>query len=99
MKPLSNRFCSCDLSSFSYAGTMRYGALEMGPVPGSSSILKFTARNGGIPRRSSGKTSVNSFTMGTVSIVSPFLLCLLHKLESLTPLLYEEFGFHHRYYF
>ena len=49
MKPLSNRSSSCDLSSFSSAVTMRYGALEMGPVPGSSSIPKSTARDGGIP--------------------------------------------------
>ena len=66
--PLSNRSCSCDLSSFSSAGGMRYRALEMGPVPGSSSIPKSTFRSGGIPGRSSGKTSINLFTMGTVSI-------------------------------
>ena len=66
MKSLSNRSCSCDLSSFSYAGAMQYGSLEMGPVLGSRSIPKSTSRDGGIPGRSSGKTSINSFTMGTV---------------------------------
>ena len=68
MNPLSNRSCSCDLSSFSSVGAMRYRALEMGPVPGSSSIPKSTSRSGGIPERSSRKTSINLFTMGTVSI-------------------------------
>ena len=72
MKPLSNRSCSCDLSSFSSAGAMQYGALEMGPVPGSNFIPKSTARDGGIPGRSPRKTSVNSFTMGTVSIIFSF---------------------------
>ena len=55
IKLLSNRSCSCDLSSFSYAGAMRYETLEMSPVPGSSSILKSTARDGGILERSSGR--------------------------------------------
>ena len=40
----------------------------MGPVLGSSSIPKSTSHDGGIPGRSSGKTSINSFTMDTVSI-------------------------------
>ena len=79
MKSLSNRSYSCDLSSYSFdlssfssAGAMQYGALEMGPVPGSSSIPKSTAHDGGIPERSSGKTFGNSFTMGTESIVFSF---------------------------
>ena len=53
-KPLSKSW-SCNLSSFSSAGAMRSGALEMGPVPGSSFIPKSTAHGGGIPRRSSGR--------------------------------------------
>ena len=40
----------------------------MGLVPGSRSIPKSTSRDGGIPGRSFGKTSINSFTMDTISI-------------------------------
>ena len=44
----------------------------MGLVSGSSSIPKSTAHDGGILGRSSRKTSWNSFTMGTESIVFSF---------------------------
>ena len=71
-QPLSNRSCNCDLSSFSSASAMQYGTLEMGPVPGSSSIPKSTSHDGVIPGRSFGKTSVNLLIMGTVSIVFSF---------------------------
>ena len=97
MKPLSNRSCSCDLSS---VGAMRYGALEMGHVPGSSSIPKSTSHDGGIPGRSSGKTSINSFTMGTVSIGFSFpFVFTVHARNAHPPLLYQASRFHHRYYF
>ena len=79
---------------------MRYEALEMGPVPGYSSIPKSTARDGGILGRSSRKTSVNSFTMGTVSIVFSFpFVFTAHVRIAHPPLLYQAFGFHHPYYF
>ena len=65
---------------------MWYGALEMGPVPSSSSIPKSTSRDGGILGRSSGKTSINSFTLWVLYLlVFSFLLCLLHRLETPTP--------------
>ena len=50
-----------DFSSFNASCTSYY-----------SSIPKSTARDGRIPGISSGKTSWNSFTMGTVSIVFSF---------------------------
>ena len=74
MKPLFNKSSSCNLSSFNSTGAMRYGALEMCPVPNSSSIPKSTAPEGGIPGRSSRKTSGNSYTIGTVSIFFFFFL-------------------------
>ena len=96
MKPLSNRSCSCKLSSFGSVEAIRYEALKMGPVPRSSSIPKSIAHDGGIPRRFSGKTSGNSFTMGTVSIVFffPFMFTTQTRISHPPPPLLD-----HRYYF
>ena len=71
MKSISSRSCSCTLSSLILLA-MQYDALEMGKVPSSSSIPKSTAHKGGTPSKSSRKTSRNSFTIGTVSIVFSF---------------------------
>ncbi|XP_022925331.1 uncharacterized protein LOC111432621 [Cucurbita moschata] len=45
---------------------MWYSALEIGPVPGLSSIPKSTDREGETPSKSSGKTLGKSFTVDTV---------------------------------
>ena len=55
---------------------MQYDALEMGPVFGSSSILKSKVR--GTPDRSSMNISGNLFTISTVSITF-FLQFFLKK--------------------
>src|ERR1017187_7189368 len=68
INPLSNISSNCALSSFSSAGAIRYGAFEIGVVPGTNSIPNSTFRSGGNPTISSGNTSTNSETTGIVLI-------------------------------
>jgi hypothetical protein len=58
-------------------GGILYGLLEIGAVPGSSSILNSTSQSGGNPGKSSGKTSENSHTTGTSAISFAFAMVAL----------------------
>ncbi|GKF35906.1 hypothetical protein Tco_0112664, partial [Tanacetum coccineum] len=60
MKPLSVSSCSCSASSFISNGANLYGAHATGVAPGTKSIQNSTCWVGGIPGKSSGKTSGNS---------------------------------------
>ena len=64
MNPLSNRSCNCAFSSFNSAGAIRYGAMDMGFIPGMSSMLNFTFLSSGKPDNSPENTSTNFFTTG-----------------------------------
>ena len=64
-KPLLNNSSICTFNSFSSAGAIRYDGIEMGSVPGASSISNSISPSGGNPGRSLGNTSKNSFTIGT----------------------------------
>ena len=64
-KPLLNNSSICTFNSFSSAGAIRYDDIEMGSVPGASSISNSISLSGYNPGRSSGNTSKNSFTTGT----------------------------------
>src|ERR1043165_3644407 len=68
MNPSFSNCVSCFFSSINSSGHILYGCLEIGCVPGSSSITNSIARTGGIPGNSSGKTSGNSQTTLTSSI-------------------------------
>src|SRR3954463_13472702 len=74
MKPNFSCSSSCRLSSANSEGPILYGLLEIGAVPGSSSITNSTSRSGGIPGNSSGKTSGNSQTTGTLWIASSIII-------------------------
>src|ERR1043165_10067641 len=67
MNPSFSNCVSCFFSSINSSGHILYGCLEIGCVPGSSSITNSIARTGGIPGSSSGKTSGNSQTTLTSS--------------------------------
>ncbi|GJT00902.1 hypothetical protein Tco_0822071 [Tanacetum coccineum] len=60
IKPLSVSSYSCSASSFISDGANLYGARATGVASGNKSIRNFTCRVGGIPDKSSGKTSGNS---------------------------------------
>ena len=64
-KPLLNNSSICSFNSYNSAGAIRYGAIEMGSVPGACSISNSISLSSGNPGRSSGNTSKNSFTIGT----------------------------------
>ena len=68
INPLSNMSSSYALSSFNSAGAIRYGAFEIGVVPGTNSIPNSTSRSGDSPTISSGNTSANYDTTGIVLI-------------------------------
>ena len=67
MKPLSDSSFNCSDNSFISEGANRYGAFATGAAPGTKSMRNSTCRVGGIPGKSSGNTSENSFTTGTSS--------------------------------
>ncbi|KAJ0715028.1 hypothetical protein HanPI659440_Chr13g0496361 [Helianthus annuus] len=57
MNPLSSRSWIWDINSCNSDGASRYGAFATGFAPGINSIPNSTFRSGGIPGKSSGKTS------------------------------------------
>ena len=65
IKPLSRRSAGYSFNFFNSAEAILYGEIEIGQVSGNTSMPKSISLSGGIPRRSSGKTSKNSFTTGT----------------------------------
>ncbi|PHT66191.1 hypothetical protein T459_30616 [Capsicum annuum] len=67
MNPLSKRSFNYSFNSLSSAGAILYGKIDIGRVSGKRSMPKSISLSGGIPRRSSGKTSEYSFTIGTDS--------------------------------
>src|SRR6266542_665952 len=67
MKPLSSRSCSCTFISAKSLEDILQGLRKTGAVLGRSSIENSTARSGGRPGRSSGKTSGYSLTIGISS--------------------------------
>src|SRR3954469_14023651 len=79
-------FCNCSpssfLSSFSSSTDILYGLFAIGPDPGSKSIRNSTSLYGGIPSNSSGNTSGNSFTTGTLSMLTPLREFILLPLDS-----------------
>ncbi|XP_077231481.1 uncharacterized protein LOC143864431 [Tasmannia lanceolata] len=85
MNPLSNSSCSCFFSSSNSIGAIRYGLLDIGFAPGTSSIENSSSRFGGAPGRSSGNTStsimsctLNGFSFPSLKSLS---LCELGNLE------------------
>ena len=62
MKPLPSNSCIWTLSSCNSTGAILCGAIEMGDVPGCSSMQKSTSLDGGNPGSSSRKTSSYSHT-------------------------------------
>src|SRR5207253_3488312 len=64
MKPLSSRSCNCTFISAKSLEDILWGLRKTGAVPGRSSRENSTARSGGRPGRSSGKTSGYSLTTG-----------------------------------
>ncbi|XP_073138547.1 protein PHOSPHATE-INDUCED 1-like [Henckelia pumila] len=62
--PLYSRFCNCCFNSRIFDRARRYGARDIGEVPGNRSILNSTSRTGGKPGISSG----NSLKTGICSI-------------------------------
>ena len=67
IRPFLINSSSCAFYSFSLAGAKRYGAREIGAVPGINSMQNSISRSGGKPRRSSGKSDKYSRTIGTSS--------------------------------
>src|ERR1041385_5557070 len=67
MKPFANEASSWVFSSSNSCGAILYGRLEIGDVPGIRSTMNSTHLSGGIPDRSSGKTSGKSRTTGISS--------------------------------
>lgn len=63
-------------SSFNSARAILYGGLDIGIVPGTSSLQKSISLFGGIPSNSSENTSTNSHTTG------PSAFCVLLVLSS-----------------
>ncbi|PHT50151.1 hypothetical protein CQW23_09898 [Capsicum baccatum] len=62
MNPFSRKSFNCSFNSHNSAGAILYEVMEIGSVPGSTSIPNSTSRSRGKPRKSSGNTSDNSFT-------------------------------------
>lgn len=67
MGAFSNNSSNWSLRSLSSIGAIGYGALDMGAVPDTRSIVNSTFFVGGKPWRSSGNTSRYSQTMGMSS--------------------------------
>ena len=67
MNPLSSNSCNCLFNSANSVGGILYGLLETGVVPSCNSIENSISRSGGIPGKSSGKTSAYSHTTGIFS--------------------------------
>src|SRR6185503_13498418 len=67
IKPLSRSSCRWLFNSANSLGGIRYGLFEIGAVPGCSSITNSISRSGGIPGKSSEKTSAYSHTTGISS--------------------------------
>jgi hypothetical protein len=72
MKSLANNSSNCTFNSFNSAGAIRYGAFEIGVVPGNNSIPNSTSLPGGNPEISSGNTSTNYDTTGIVEMSGVF---------------------------
>src|SRR6266540_6693751 len=67
MKSFSSNSCNCIFISAKSFEDILYGLRKTGAVPGRSSIENSTARSGGRPGRSSGKTFGYSLTIGIAS--------------------------------
>ena len=65
IKPFSSKSFNCSFNSFNSAGAILYGGIDIGVVPGNTSMEKSISRSGGKPGSYSGNTSGNSFTTGT----------------------------------
>ena len=70
MNPFSIISSNWTFSSFSSAGASRYGAREIGAVPGINSMLNTISLSGGNPGKSFGNTDTYSLTTGTSSGVN-----------------------------
>jgi hypothetical protein len=57
MNPFDCNYAICFFSSSSSFKGILYGLLEIGGVPGSSSIINLMSQSGGIPGNSFGNTS------------------------------------------
>src|SRR3954468_3154771 len=66
MYRLSSNSFICFFNSTNSDDAILYGFLYMGVVPGASSMLNSISRSGGMPGSSSGNTSGNSHTTGTL---------------------------------
>ena len=67
INPLSTKSCSWVFNSFSSAGAILYGGIEMGVEPDNNSILNSNSQSGGKLDKSSRNSSRNSCTIGTLS--------------------------------
>src|SRR3954469_11687137 len=67
MKPFDNETSSWALSSANSCGSILYGRIKIGVVPGLRSTMNSTHLSGGIPGSPSGKTSGKSQTTGISS--------------------------------
>ncbi|MCI33114.1 hypothetical protein A2U01_0054330, partial [Trifolium medium] len=67
----SSSSSSCFFNSFNSEGDIRYGAIDIGLVPGTKSIVNYTSLSGGTSDTSSENTSGNSQTIGNSSILTP----------------------------
>src|SRR6266487_136197 len=67
----SNNSSSCFFNSFNSDVDIRYGAIDIGLVPGTKSILNSTSLSGGTLDTSSENTSKNSLTTGISSNLAP----------------------------
>src|SRR6185436_17619968 len=73
IKPLSSSSCNWIFSSANSLGGIRYGLFKIGAVPGCSSMTNSISWSGGIPGKSSGKTSAYSRTTGISSNLMSFM--------------------------
>ena len=71
IKPLSNNSYNWTLSSYNSTDAILCGVIEMGDVPGCSSMMKYTSLYGGNPGSSFEKTSLYSQT--TRGRLKPYL--------------------------
>ena len=67
MKPFTNEASSWVFSLANSCGSILYGRLEIGAMPGMRSTMNYTHLSGGMPDSSSGKTSGKSRTTGMSS--------------------------------
>src|SRR6187399_2948795 len=66
INPLSSNSFICFFNSTNSDGAILYGFLYLGVVPGASSIMNSISLSGGTPGSSSGNTSGNLHTTGTL---------------------------------